>query len=80
MEGVGNKEWLQAEACNPLMLLHILGGPGRKRTTDTRIFNPMLDTYCFYKLSVRYFVLNFIPKEQLACADRLYSLESITIS
>ena len=34
---------LQAETCNPLFLL---GGPGRNRTTDTRIFNPLL-----YRLS-----------------------------
>ena len=37
---------LQAEARNPLFLLRILGGPGRNRTTDTRIFNPLL-----YRLS-----------------------------
>jgi hypothetical protein len=41
-----NKKGLQAEACNPLMLKLILGGPGRNRTTDTRIFNPLL-----YRLS-----------------------------
>jgi hypothetical protein len=42
----GKKKWLQAEACNHLILLLILGGPGRNRTTDTRIFNPLL-----YRLS-----------------------------
>jgi hypothetical protein len=32
--------------CKPLLLQYILGGPGRNRTTDTRIFNPLL-----YRLS-----------------------------
>lgn len=42
----GKTKGLPAEAGNPLYLLHILGGPGRNRTTDTRIFNPLL-----YRLS-----------------------------
>ena len=41
-----NKKGSHAEACKPLIFLLILGGPGRNRTTDTRIFNPLL-----YRLS-----------------------------
>ena len=41
-----NKKELQAEARNSLYFLRVLGGPGRNRTTDTRIFNPLL-----YRLS-----------------------------
>ena len=44
--GTNTKKGLHPEACNPLFLLLILGGPGRNRTTDTRIFNPLL-----YRLS-----------------------------
>ena len=33
---------LEAEAANPLIPFNILGGLGRNRTTDTRIFNPLL--------------------------------------
>jgi hypothetical protein len=40
------KKDLHAEACKSLLLLMFLGGPGRNRTTDTRIFNPLL-----YRLS-----------------------------
>ena len=40
------KNALQTKACNPLISLRILGGLGRNRTTDTRIFNPLL-----YRLS-----------------------------
>ena len=33
---------LEAEAANPLIPFLIFGGLGRNRTTDTRIFNPLL--------------------------------------
>ena len=36
------KNGLEAEAANPLISNTILGGLGRNRTTDTRIFNPLL--------------------------------------
>ena len=38
----------EAKAANPLILVNIFGGQGRNRTTDTRIFNPLL-----YQLSYR---------------------------
>jgi hypothetical protein len=33
---------LEAEAANPLITFKNSGGLGRNRTTDTRIFNPLL--------------------------------------
>ncbi len=43
----------------------VLGGPGRNRTTDTRIFNPLL-----YRLSYQAKVANYSrPKRE--CKSRL---------
>jgi hypothetical protein len=36
------KNGLELEASNPLISLQNSGGQGRNRTTDTRIFNPLL--------------------------------------
>ena len=36
------KNGSEAKAANPLIYLIFLGGLGRNRTTDTRIFNPLL--------------------------------------
>jgi hypothetical protein len=49
-----NKKGLQAEACNPLIFPAILGGPGRNRTTDTRIFNPLLYRLSYQAKAVQY--------------------------
>ncbi len=44
------KKGLEACASNPLISFEFLGGLGRNRTTDTRIFNPLL-----YQLSYQAF-------------------------
>jgi hypothetical protein len=53
-----------------LKVLRILGGPGRNRTTDTRIFNPLL-----YRLSYQAKVANYSrPKRECKSRLRLFLL------
>ena len=49
-------------------VLRILGGPGRNRTTDTRIFNPLLyrlsyqAKICDYRASLAFVFTDVYPK------------------
>jgi hypothetical protein len=59
-----------------LNVLRILGGPGRNRTTDTRIFNPLL-----YRLSYQAKVANYSrSKRECKSRLRLFPISCVSIA
>ena len=56
------------------MVLVFLGGPGRNRTTDTRIFNPLLYRLSYQAKNEDYSVSSLIDKEmRLTVANPPYA-------